>query len=392
MSTSRLFEPIRVGDLTLSHRIALAPLTRLRNSKEHVPTELMHKYYERTAKGAEGGLLITEATAIAGQASGLPHVPGIWSEEQIAAWKEIVKSVHAHGAHIFMQIWALGRSANPNALKAKGFDYVAPSPYPYEGNTPRALTVPEIKEYAQLFATAARNAVEGAGFDGVEVHGANGYLVHQFLVDQSNFRTDEYGGSIENRARFGLEVIQAISDAVGQKKTAIRLSPFSPFYGIEMKNPKPQYAYFVEQLRDRFPDLAYIHSVEPRSDPLTDAFLELDETVGTGNDFLREIWSPRPFVIAGGYTPETAKCDVDKYENDIIAFGRHYLANPDLPRRLREGLPLNKYHRPTFYIPDLAEGYVDYPFVGEKAVERAPFDPSLLGGRGYGMDTTDVSS
>ncbi|KAA1472896.1 FMN-linked oxidoreductase [Dentipellis sp. KUC8613] len=342
-------------------------MTRLRNSATHVPTELTRKYYERTAKGAEGGLLITEATLIAGKAGGLPNIPDIWNQEQIDAWKDVVKSVHAHGAKIFLQLWAMGRAGEPDFLKAEGFEYVAPSPYPHEGKTPRALTVPEIKEYAELFAKAARNAIEGAGFDGVEIHGANGYLIQKFLVDKSNFRTDEYGGSIENRARFGLEVIKAVSDAVGQKKTAIRISPFFQFYELEMDDPKPTYAYFVEQISKRFPDLAYIHSVEPRSNPWADTFLDLDETVGTGNDFLRKIWSPRPFVIAGGYTPETAKFDAQKYEHDIVAIGRHYLANPDLPRRIREGLPLNKYDRSTFYVAGIEKGYFDYPFVGEEA-------------------------
>ncbi|KAA1472906.1 putative NADPH2 dehydrogenase chain OYE2 [Dentipellis sp. KUC8613] len=367
MATSRLFQPLRVGTLTLPHRVALAPLTRLRNSDTHVPTELTRKYYERTAKGAEGGLLITEATAIAGKAGGLPNIPGIWSEEQVDAWKDVVKGVHAQGAHIYLQLWAMGRAANPDVLKAEGFEYVAPSPYAHEGNTPRTLSVPEIKEYSQLFATAARNAVEGAGFDGVEIHGANGYLVHQFLVDKSNFRTDEYGGSVENRTRFGLEVVKAVSEAVGQKKSAIRLSPFFTFYDLEMADPKPTYIHFVKQLREKYPDLAYVHSVEPRSNPLSDTFLEANDSVGSGNDFLREIWAPRPFVIAGGYTPETAKIDADKYESDIVAVGRHYLANPDLPRRIREGLPLNPYDRSTFYAPGVAKGYIDYPFVGEKA-------------------------
>ncbi|KAA1472904.1 FMN-linked oxidoreductase [Dentipellis sp. KUC8613] len=366
MSTSRLFQPILVGDLTLPHRIALAPLTRMRNTAAYVPTELTRKYYERAAKGAEGGLLITEATSIAAKAGGMPNIPGIWSEEQIAAWKEIVTAVHAEGAPIYLQLWAMGRAASPDLLAAEGHEYVSSSPWTnQQGQTPRELTIPEIKEYVQLYATAARNAVERAGFDGVEIHGANGFLIHQFLVEKSNFRADEYGGSIEKRARFGLEVVKAVTEVVGQKKTAIRLSPFLNMFDWEWDNPKPTYTYFVEQLRDQFPDLAYIHSVEPRTSPFDDTFTKLDDSVGSGNDFLRNVWSPRPFVIAGGYGPETAKFDADKYEHDIIALGRHYIANPDLPRRIRENLPLNKYDRPTFYAQS-AEGYIDYPFVGEE--------------------------
>ncbi|KAA1472893.1 putative NADPH2 dehydrogenase chain OYE2 [Dentipellis sp. KUC8613] len=367
MSAGRLFEPITIGTTSLAHRIVLAPMTRLRNSASHVPTELSRKYYERTATGAQGGLLITEATAIASKAAGLPNVPGIWNQEQIAAWKEVANTVHAKGSKIFLQLWAMGRAANPEVLKAEGSEYVAPSPYPSEGQTPRELTVPEIKEYAQLFAAAARNAIESAGFDGVEIHGANGYLVHQFFSERSNFRSDEYGGSPENRARFGLEVLKAVTDAVGQKKTAIRLSPFFTLYDLEMADPKPTYAYFVERVREQFPDLAYIHSIEPRTNPQSDVFQDLNDRVGSGNDFLREIWFSRPFITSGGYQPETAKLVAQKYENNLVSFGRHYLANPDLPRRIREGLPLNKYDRSTFYLPGAEKGYVDYPFIGEKA-------------------------
>ncbi|KAA1472895.1 FMN-linked oxidoreductase, partial [Dentipellis sp. KUC8613] len=366
MSAGRLFQPITIGDTTLKHRVVLAPMTRLRNSATHVPTELTRKYYERAAIGAEGGLLITEATAIAGKAAGLPNVPGIWSPEQIAAWKDITKDVHAHGAKIYLQLWAMGRAANADVLKAEGFDYTGPSPYPHDGKTPRELTIPEIQEFVQLFATAARNAVEGAGFDGVEVHGANGYLIQQFLVDKSNFRTDAYGGSIENRSRFGLEVLKAVTDAIGQKKTAIRLSPFFSFYELEMADPKPTYKYFVEQVRNQFPDLAYIHTVEPRMEGAADTFQELNDEVGSGNDFLRQIWSPRPFIASGGFRPETAKFDAEKYEHDLVAIARYYLSNPDLPRRIREGLPLTKYDRSTFYLPGEPKGYVDYPFVGEE--------------------------
>ncbi|OBZ74410.1 Chanoclavine-I aldehyde reductase [Grifola frondosa] len=227
-----LFSPIKVGDITLSHRVALAPLTRCRADAAHTPTEAAVKYYDQRAR-EPGTLLITEATFIAAKAGGQKRVPGIWSDEQVSAWKKVTDAVHRHGSHIFLQLWAVGRHAFVEDALAEdlSFEYVSSSPYPWPSpsdpqRTPRALTVLEIHEYVELFATAARNAVHRAGFDGVEVHGANGYLIQQFLNDVSNFRQDGYGGSIEARCRFALEVMEAVVNAVGEKKTAIRLSPF----------------------------------------------------------------------------------------------------------------------------------------------------------------------
>ena len=238
--TGKLFHPVRVGNITLGHRVVLAPLTRYRATDGHVPKDFMVDYYAQRSS-VPGTLLITEATFVAAQAGGLDNVPGIWSQEQIQAWKKVVDAVHARGSYIFMQLWALGRAADPSIITAPDSESNPGGPYPYVSASdvqqsdkpipPRALTDAEIREYIELFGQAAKNAVFGAGFDGVEIHGAGGFLVDQFLQDVSNKRTDEWGGSIEKRSRFPLEVIKSVVDAVGQERTSIRLSPFSTFQG-----------------------------------------------------------------------------------------------------------------------------------------------------------------
>jgi NADPH2 dehydrogenase len=255
-SVSPLFQPLRLGAVNVQHRVVMAPLTRFRANKSHVHGELAKTYYDQRAS-VPGTLIISEATIVAPQAGGYGNAPGIWNDAQIAGWKpvcnifslavtgyadlqKVTDAVHARGSSIFLQLWALGRVANPTVLKTEGnFDVVAPSPIPLasdrESVVPRELTVPEIKDYVQLYAKAARNAIE-AGFDGVEVHGANGYLLDQFLQSVSNERTDEYGGSIENRLRFPLEVIDAVVKAVSAERTAVRISPWSKFQG---KNIRP---------------------------------------------------------------------------------------------------------------------------------------------------------
>ncbi|KAI5823787.1 NADH:flavin oxidoreductase/NADH oxidase [Schizophyllum commune Tattone D] len=370
----KLFQPIKVGDLTLAHRVVLAPLTRFRGTKfEHVPLPNVKEYY-RQRGSTPGTLLITEATFISPQAGGYTNVPGIWSDEQISKWKEVTDTVHAEGSFIYLQLWALGRAAVAAELKAEdpSFDYVAPSAIKLTGHdeTPRALTIPEIKQYVQWYATAAKNAVERAGFDGVEIHGANGYLIDQFLQDVSNHRTDEYGGSIENRSRFGLEVVDAVVKAVGASKTGIRLSPWGKFQDMRMADPLPQFSYFATELKTRHPDLAYLHLVEPRAQGfaiLRDEDLEARES----NDFLRKIWAPKPLITAGAYTRELAIKTAEE-KGDIIAVGRYFISNPDLPLRWRHNLPLTEYNRDTFYLKGDASptGYTDYPFA-EKTAEQS---------------------
>jgi NADPH2 dehydrogenase len=221
-------------------------------------------------------------------------------------------------------LWALGRAANPEQLRKEGnIPYVGVSDikHPsYPNDTPRPLTLTEIQEYVSLYATAASNAVHRAGFDGVEIHGANGYLVDQFIQDVTNNRTDAYGGSIDNRTRFALEVTEAVVKAVGESKTALRLSPWTRFGGMRMAEPKPTFSHLVSRLRDSFPNLAYLHLVEPRFDE------DFDEARGWSNDFIRDTWGDRPLITAGGYTRETA-INVAEQKGDIIAFSRLFIAN-----------------------------------------------------------------
>ncbi|KAI0779336.1 NADH:flavin oxidoreductase/NADH oxidase [Fomes fomentarius] len=367
MSTPALFTPIKVGDITLSNRVVLAPLTRCRADANHVPTDLHVEYY-RQRSAVPGTLLITEATIIAPQAGGLPNAPGIWNNVQIAAWKKVADVVHKNGSYIYLQLWALGRAARTAIFKKEdpSFEQVAPSAIAlsnHHDDVPRELTIAEIKQYAEWFGKAASNAVHGAGFDGVEIHGANGYLVDGFLQDVSNKRTDEYGGSIENRARFALEVVDATVKAVGEKKSAIRLSPWNIYQDMRMDDPIPQFSYLVEQYKARFPNLAYLHVVAPNA-PLSKG-PEDESTV----DFIHKIWAPRPLISTGGYTRDTG---IKKAEEtgQIIGYGIAFLSNPDLPFRLQENVPFNEVDAATLYGGN-AEGYVTYPF-SEEFLKRNP--------------------
>ncbi|KAI0795058.1 NADH:flavin oxidoreductase/NADH oxidase [Abortiporus biennis] len=375
MSTPKLFQSIKVGDVELKHRIVLAPLTRFRADSNHVPSDLQAEYYAQRAS-TPGTLLITEATFITERAGGYPNVPALESDAQVEGWNKVVDAVHAKGSYIYAQLWALGRAANPEYLSAFGYDYVSASDVPLKDMPkPRPLTTPEVKEYVQWYTNAAINAVQKAGFDGVEIHAANGYLPHQFLEDHSNLRTDEYGGSIENRARFTLEVVDSISKAIGPTKTGIRISPFETFQQMGMQDPYPTYTYVVNQLLERHPDLAYIHAIDPRARGVADsvgANIELVSDVhGKSLDFIRKIWGPRPFISAGFYTPELA-LETAETKGDLIAFGRYFIANPDLPYRIKNKIPLTPWNSATFYIPESPVGYTDYPFAdSEKKAEAA---------------------
>ncbi|KAI0076949.1 FMN-linked oxidoreductase [Panus rudis PR-1116 ss-1] len=355
MSSSKPFQPVQVGYIQLEHRVVMAPLTRFRSHMNHVVSDLVPEYYGQRSK-VPGILLISEATFISARAGGFDNVPALETAEQLAGWKKVTQAVHQNKSFIFAQLWALGREADPSVLARDGFPHIAPSDIPIKDHAnPRPMTIEEIKGYIQLYAKAASNAVE-AGFDGVEIHGANGYLVDQFLQDVSNNRTDEYGGSIENRTRFALEVIDAIVDAIGAKKVAIRLSPWGTYQDMRMKDPMPTFSYLVNKIKEVHPDLAYIHVVEPRVDGTFDKDPGEDS-----NNFLREIWSPRPYIAAGGLKRDTGIEFADT-NGDLVAFGRFFLANPDLPYRLKHDLPLNPYDRNTFYKVLSPDGYTDYPF------------------------------
>ncbi|KAJ7739255.1 hypothetical protein DFH07DRAFT_870440 [Mycena maculata] len=337
--TTKLFEPLKVGTLTLQHRIVLAPMTRLKADDAHVPIiPLVSDFYGQRAS-KPGSLLVTESTLIAARAGGVSHEPGIWSADQIKAWKAL-------------------QSEDPS------FPYVSASGVQLKGRdtAPRPLTVPEIQEYVQLYVQAAKNAIE-AGFDGVEFHNANGYLPDQFLHEHVNRRTDEYGGSIENCARFTLEMINAIVAAIGVERTAVRFSPWSPFQEMTWTDPIPTFSYVIAQLAARHPRLAYLHLIEPRING--DSREEIEATGGgahESNDALAALWAPRPLIRAGGFTRAGALKAAERGE--LVAFGRFFISNPDFPTRLERDIPLNPYNRSTFYLEgvDSPLGYTDQPF------------------------------
>ncbi|KIM43881.1 hypothetical protein M413DRAFT_443761 [Hebeloma cylindrosporum] len=376
-----LFQPIQVGDMHLAHRVVMAPLTRFRADENHVPLPFMAEYYAQRSS-VPGTLLISEATFIAPQAGGFANVPGIWNEQQIAEWKKVTDAVHKNKSFIYLQLWALGRAASPRQLAKESkltgqpLPYVSASPLRLSTSnpsdpTPQALTLTEISQYVEFYAQAAENAVHKAGFDGVEIHGANGYLVDQFLQDVSNKRTDKYGGSVENRARFGLEVLDAVVKRVGPKNVGLRMSPWSPYQDMGMKDPVPTYTHYIKQIIQRHPDLAYIHATEKRmeSEKGPNATSDTFVAEGTENDFIRELWSAygtngRRLITAGGYTRDTGM-RVSQRKGDLIAYGRLFISNPELPYRLEKGLKVDKGDRSTYYNRADPKGYTDYPFSPE---------------------------
>ncbi|QRV78620.1 U3 small nucleolar RNA-associated protein 22 [Ceratobasidium sp. AG-Ba] len=328
--TPKLFSPLKVGDIIIKHRVVMAPLTRYRANDDHVHTDIAVEYYKQRSS-VPGTLLFTEGTYIADEATGYPKAPGIWNDAQIASWKRVTDAVHANGSFIFLQLWALGRAADPEVLKSKGYPLVSSSPTPISGGSvPKELSKDEIQRYIGLYAQAAKNAVFGAGFDGVEIHSANGYLPDQFLQDTCNKRTDEYGGSPENRARFVLEIVEAVTAAVGIKKTGVRFSPWSRYQDMRMDDPIPTFSCVVKELAKRHSDLAYIHFVEPVISGNIE--VEYADEIGSArypesNDFARDLWGDRTFLSAGGYNPESALKTADKFDNTAIVFGRYFIAN-----------------------------------------------------------------
>lgn len=368
-----LFKPLKVGRLELKHRIVMPPLSRVRASADAITNDDTAAYYGQRAS-APGTLLIVEGTFITDRAGGFPGIAGIWTKEQIAAWKKVADAVHAKGSFVFLQLAASGRIANPAYLKSKGYDMVSSSNLvdttnaagaftgEKEATAPRALTVAEVKEYVQDFARAAENAIE-AGFDGIEVHGANGFLVEQFLKETANDRTDEYGGSVENRSRFALEVVDAISAAIGADRTAIRLSPYEVFGGmVNGPGTIEQYAHVLKAFEDRAladesKRLAYIHTIENTVKATNSAGEEIEKHP---LEFVRYVWSG-PWIRTQGYNRATALEATDVDDKLLIGIGKHFISNPDLVRRFKEDLPLNDYNYATFY-GGTSEGLLDYPF------------------------------
>jgi NADPH2 dehydrogenase len=356
---SRLFEPLKVGNLTLKNRIAMAPLTRYRADDDHVPLPFVAEYYAQRAS-VPGTLLVTEATFIAPHNGGYANVPGIYNQAQIDAWRTVTDAVHQKGSYIYLQLWTLGRVADKAQAEKEGIEITSSSAVPLSSEyaTPRPLTVEEIKDTVKNYAQAAKNAI-AAGFDGVEIAGANGYLVDQFLQDNVNQRTDDYGGSVENRSRFAHEVTDAVVKAIGAERTGIRLSPYSVFQGMRMKDPVPQFTDIVTKL-DRF-GLAYLHLVESRISGNAD--IEYSDSI---TPFVN-IWNG-PVLIAGGYKPDSAKRLIDeeyRKKDVVVVFGRYFLSTPDLVFRLKEGIAFNEYNRNNFYLPKSRDGYTDYAFSKE---------------------------
>ncbi|CAR27229.1 ZYRO0C11902p [Zygosaccharomyces rouxii] len=374
LGDTNLFKPIKVGDVELAHRVVMPPLTRMRATKNVPSKQWAPDYYAQRAQ-RPGTLIITEASFPAPRFGGYDDAPGLWSKEQLDIWKEIFNRIHEKKSFVYVQLWNLGRQADPAPLARDGLPYVSASDGVYmskeqeenaiKANNPQhGLTKDEIKEYVKEFVQAAKNSLE-AGADGVEIHSANGYLLNQFLDPMSNKRTDEYGGSIENRARFTLEVVDAIVEAVGASKVGIRLSPYGVF-GTMSGGQEPeivaQYAYVVGELERRAKEgkrLSFIHLVEPR---VTNPFNPEGEGVYTegSNDFVYSIWKGA-VVRAGDLAlhPEIVK-DMVKDNRTLIAYGRFFISNPDIVDRVEKGLPLTAYDRNTFYAPT-SEGYLDYP-------------------------------
>jgi N-ethylmaleimide reductase len=371
MKFPSLFSPLQVGPYRLNHRVVMAPLTRMRAERPSLaPRPLNAEYYAQRA--TPGGLIIAEASPVMPSGHGNPGVPGIYSEAQIKGWRGVVDAVHARGGLIFLQLWHVGRvshsslqpggalpvSASAVAISAELKTMTADGkPASYE--TPRALETGEIAGVVESFRQAAGNALQ-AGFDGVEIHGANGYLLEQFLQSRSNLRTDQYGGGIENRARLLMEITQAVVGVWGANRVGVRLSPYGIANDSGEADPMPLYTHVVQSLNPL--GLAYLHFIEPRSSGAGRAEVN-HQNVPSAMVLFRPIVRG-VLITAGGFTGETADAAISAGHADAIAFGRTFISNPDLPRRLQHGLPLTPYNRATFYGGEEA-GYTDYPVYGE---------------------------
>ncbi len=356
MTQKSLFNPYELGSLKLSNRIVLAPLTRNRARAGFVPSELASTYYSQRASA---GLLIAEATQVSRQGQGYQDTPGIYTQAQVDGWRAVTDAVHEKNGRIFLQLWHVGRVSHVS-LQENGASPVAPSAIRAETKTfvsnefvpvsePRALSLDELPGIVEDFRQAAANAI-AAGFDGVEIHAANGYLLDQFLKDSANVRDDAYGGSIKNRARLALEVAAAVVKEVGAERTGIRISPVSPANDISSSDPQAQFDYLVAQL-DAL-ELVYLHVVEGATGGPRDV-------APFDFDALRQKFR-NTYIANNGYDLELANARLAEGKADLFAFGRPFIANPDLVERLRTGAPLADLDQTTLYGGG-AEGYIDYP-------------------------------
>jgi N-ethylmaleimide reductase len=357
-----LCTPVQLGPYQLTHRVVMAPLTRMRTASDFVPNDLLVEHYSQRA--TQGGYIVAEGTVISETGHGYYGAPGIYTDEQVEGWKRVTTAVHDKGGIIFDQLFHVGRqshsSLQPNgdqpigasAIEFEDFVYTPTGWVPADLN--RAMTTEEVKAMVEDYRKAAIKAKE-AGFDGVELHGANGYLVDQFLQDGSNQRTDIYGGSVENRVRFMLEIVEALVEVWGANRVAVRLGPSGTFASMSDSDPIGLFSYAAEQL-NKF-GLAYLHLIEPR---VKGSVEEVEDLEPVAAMHLRKIFKGT-IIAAGGFDGEKANDILQKGDADLVAFGRHFIANPDLVFRLKNNLPLNAYDRDTFYGGD-ARGYNDYPF------------------------------
>ncbi len=356
-----MFSPLKIGNTTLKNRIIMAPLTRCRSVQDNIPNDLMSTYY---AQRSSAGLIISEAAQIIPQGIGYPCTPGIHTKDQINGWKKITQAVHDNDGKIFLQLWHVGRISHslflggelpvaPSAIKPDGQHYTFEGMKEFE--TPRALTTSEIQALVKTYADAASNAME-AGFDGVEIHGANGYLLDQFLRDGTNTREDEYGGSIENRSRFLFEVINSITQKIGSDKVGLRLSPSGTFNDMKDTNPKKHFSFVCDKLNDF--NLAYLHIVDA-----------LDGDIKHGADvvdlsIIRKAYKG-VLITCGAYDKERGNSVLEDNLADAVAYGELFIANPDLVERFKIDADLNKPDPSTFYTQD-DKGYTDYPILSKK--------------------------
>jgi N-ethylmaleimide reductase len=359
MNEPILLQAFESKHLHFSNRVAMAPLTRCRAGAGNTVNELHIGYYTQRA-GA--GLIISEGSQISPMAVGYPDTPGIHSPEQVEAWKKVTAAVHARGGKIFIQLWHVGRVSHPSfldgelplapsSIRPAGLSRTKQGKLPHP--TPRAMTPEDIHFTIQDYVLAAENAME-AGFDGVEIHGANGYLINQFLCESSNQRTDEYGGSIENRCRFGLEVVESVCAAIGNHRTGIRLSPGGIGQDIMDTDLKGLFGHFIDSLNDF--DLAYLHLLEPYED-----LSNIPNAVQHVAEYFRPIYQGT-LMINNGFTLETANRVIEEGHADLVSFGKLFISNPDLVERFRRNAPLNEWDAATFYTPG-PKGYIDYPIL-----------------------------
>ncbi len=373
MTNNTLFTPISIGGMALSHRVVMAPLTRMRATVPgNSANEMMAQYYAQRASA--GGLIIAEASQVSPDGRGAPCTPGVHSPEQVAGWKRVTDAVHAKGGRIYLQLWHMGRLSHPSH-QPDGGQPIAPSAVAANADittadfkrvpcpTPRALETAEIPAVIGRYVHAARCAME-AGFDGVEIHAANGYLLEQFLQSRTNLRTDRYGGPIENRCRLVLEIARAIAEVWGAGRVGIRLSPYGIANDSGEAEPMPLYSHLIGEL-DKL-GLAYLHLIEPRASGAGQREVDHKDVPSAANLF-RPMWHG-VLIAAGNFKGGDAAAMLAAGDADAIAFGRFFISNPDLPERLRRGANLTPYNRATFYTRG-PEGYLDYPTMDAAAAE-----------------------